>query len=534
MSCGCSINLLICLCSLMLLMVQNLDKGLHYTQLYELCSNFGNIISCKIAKEPSGKSKGYGYVQFENEESAQNTIDNLNRKRIKGKQVSVSHFVPKEDRETVFSIDTSKVTELYVKNLSKWLTEVELESVFGEYGTIANAIVMRNADGSSKCFGFVHFENPDSAAKALKALNGMKFDGKKLYVRKAMDKSERELEMKNAFDRVMQEIAEKKDYVNLYIKNLPYSITDEKLKEMFSQFGRITSYRVLRDHHGISRGYGFVEFSTPEEANQVVSICAMNGKIISGRRLGVSLAQKKELGRSNLQAQFSQMRPVTMAPPASEAPHIPLNPPRAPAAEPQFLSGLATPGYIPEVGFGYQLTEMRTGGAPVPNFFIPLVQPGPHDPLSGGGQGSDYFCFVFQVLSRSLDNWLSSIHNTQDAPWPAVAGGMPHVPYDMGGLPIGDALGQPMATQSMSTALANASAERQRAMLGQALYPLVRNLEPDSAEKITGMILEMDEPEVLLHLIVSPDALKEKVAEAMDLLQCHAAPEDQLASLHMN
>lgn len=55
-------------------------------------------------------------------------------------------------------------------------------------------------------------------------------------------------------------------------------------------------------------------------------------------------------------------------------------------------------------------------------------------------------------------------------------------------------------------------------MLGESLYPLVQELEADAAAKVTGMLLEMDQTEVL-HLIESPEALKAKVAEAMEVLR---------------
>lgn len=77
-------------------------------------------------------------------------------------------------------------------------------------------------------------------------------------------------------------------------------------------------------------------------------------------------------------------------------------------------------------------------------------------------------------------------------------------------------------------------------MLGENLYPLVEQLEPEMAAKVTGMLLEMDQTEVL-HLLESPEALKAKVAEAMEVLQSVAAaqqanngPADQLASLSLN
>lgn len=54
-------------------------------------------------------------------------------------------------------------------------------------------------------------------------------------------------------------------------------------------------------------------------------------------------------------------------------------------------------------------------------------------------------------------------------------------------------------------------------MLGNQLFPLVERLEPVHASKVTGMLLEMDQTEVL-HLMESPDALKDKVVEALGVL----------------
>lgn len=74
-------------------------------------------------------------------------------------------------------------------------------------------------------------------------------------------------------------------------------------------------------------------------------------------------------------------------------------------------------------------------------------------------------------------------------------------------------------------------------MLGEQLYPLVDQLEHDYAGKVTGMLLEMDQTEVL-HLIESPDALKAKVHEAMEVLRMAQAvptvPTDQLGNLAIN
>ncbi|KAL2530561.1 Polyadenylate-binding protein 2 [Forsythia ovata] len=76
----------------------------------------------------------------------------------------------------------------------------------------------------------------------------------------------------------------------------------------------------------------------------------------------------------------------------------------------------------------------------------------------------------------------------------------------------------PQPIGALASALANASPTEQRTMLGENLYPLVEQLELDTAAKVTGMLLEMDLTEVL-HLLESPEALKAKVAEVMEVLR---------------
>ena len=222
--------------------MQNLDKSIDHKALHDTFSSFGNILSCKIATDGSGQSKGFGFVQFENKESAQNAIDKLNGMLINDKQVFVGHFLRKQERETV-AIKT-KFNNVFVKNLAESTTDEDLKKFFGEYGTITSAVVMRDGDGKSKCFGFVNFENADDAAKAVEALNGKKFDDREWYVGKAQKKSEREQELKGQFEQAMKETVDKFQGLNLYIKNLGDSIDDEKLKELFSEFGTITSCKV--------------------------------------------------------------------------------------------------------------------------------------------------------------------------------------------------------------------------------------------------------------------------------------------------
>ena len=73
-----------------------------------------------------------------------------------------------------------------------------------------------------------------------------------------------------------------------------------------------------------------------------------------------------------------------------------------------------------------------------------------------------------------------------------------------------------------ASALASASPEMQKNMIGERLYPLIYAQQPELAGKITGMLLEMDNSE-LLHLLESPDALNNKISEALQVLEAHNA-----------
>lgn len=521
--------------------VKNLDKAIDQKGLQETFSVFGNILSCKIATETSGQSKGYGFVQFDNEASAQKAIDKLNGMLLNDKQVYVGPFLRKQERESALS--KAKFNNVYVKNLSESTTEDDLNKIFGEYGTLTSVAVMRDGEGKSKCFGFVNFENADDAVKAVEVLNGKIFDDKEWYVGKAQKKAERELELKERFEQSMKEAIDKLQGVNLYIKNLDDSIGDEKLRELFSEFGTITSCKVMQDPNGISRGSGFVAFSTPEEAYQ--ALFEMNGKMVISKPLYVALAQRKEERKARLQAQFSQTRPFTM--PLSIAPRIPMYPHGAPSIGQQILYGQPPPSIIPQTGFGYQqqlVPGMRPGGAPMPNYYVPVVQ-GQQGQRPGGRRGTGPVqqtqqplpMMQQQMLPRGRVYRYPPVRNTVEGTMPG--GGMVSMPYEMGGLAMRDAaIGQPMPVPALATALANASPEQQRTMLGESLYPLVDQLEHEMAAKVTGMLLEMDQTEVL-HLLESPDALKAKVAEAMEVLKNVAQqqakiPADQLAGLSLN
>ena len=82
----------------------------------------------------------------------------------------------------------------------------------------------------------------------------------------------------------------------IYVGNLPYSVTDATLESNFSEFGSVSSAKVMIDREtGRSKGFGFVEMANAEVAQ--AAIAALNGVSVDGRSITVTLARPRETGR---------------------------------------------------------------------------------------------------------------------------------------------------------------------------------------------------------------------------------------------
>ena len=81
--------------------------------------------------------------------------------------------------------------------------------------------------------------------------------------------------------------------MNMYVSNLGFHTSEEDLRKLFEQFGRVTSAKVITDREtGNSRGFGFVDMESSTEASQAMS--KLNGKEIEGRSISVTVARERE------------------------------------------------------------------------------------------------------------------------------------------------------------------------------------------------------------------------------------------------
>uniref|UniRef100_A0AAY4CYS4 Polyadenylate-binding protein n=1 Tax=Denticeps clupeoides TaxID=299321 RepID=A0AAY4CYS4_9TELE len=424
--------------------IKNMDESIDNKALYDTFSTFGNILSCKVVCDENG-SRGYGFVHFETQEAANRAIETMNGMLLNDRKVFVGHFKSRKDREAELGAKAMEFTNVYIKNFGDDFDDEKLKSLFSDFGTTLSVRVMMDERGHSRGFGFVNFENHEDAQKAVEVMNGKELNGRILYVGRAQKRLERQGELKRKFEQIKQERIHRYQGVNLYVKNLDDSISDDRLRKEFAPYGTITSAKVMTEG-GHSKGFGFVCFSSPEEATKAVT--EMNGRIVSTKPLYVALAQRKEERKAILTNQYMQ----------------------------RLASVRAMPG--PTVA-AYQQPS---------GYFMPAM-PQP--------QGRSFY---------------STMPNLRSAPrWPS----QPPRPQAV------HVRGQEPLTASM---LAAAPLMEQKQLLGERLYPLIQATHPNLAGKITGMLLEIDNSE-LLHMLESPESLQSKVEEAVAVLQAHQAKE---------
>lgn len=284
--------------------VKNLADSIDNGGLHDLFQKYGNILSSKVVMSEDGKSQGHGFVQFESEESANNAIEKLNGSTVRDKKIYVGKFVRKGDR--ILPGHEAKYTNLYIKNLDSNITEALLQEKFSSFGKIISLAIAKDDKGLPKGFAFVNYDNPDDARQAMEAMNGVQFGSKKLYVAKAQKKAERDQILHHQFEEKRKEQTLKYKGLNIYVKNIDEGVSDKELRDLFSSCGTIASVRVMRDDKGISKGFGFVCFSKPEEAYKAVS--RFFGYMFHRKPLYVAIAQSKEERKTLLSLHYAPHR----------------------------------------------------------------------------------------------------------------------------------------------------------------------------------------------------------------------------------
>uniref|UniRef100_A0A2R9BNC4 Polyadenylate-binding protein n=1 Tax=Pan paniscus TaxID=9597 RepID=A0A2R9BNC4_PANPA len=375
------------------------------------------------------------------------------------------------------SLRKSRVGNIFIKNLDKSIDNKTLYDTFSAFCNIVSCKVVGDENGS-KGYGFVRFEMQEAAERGIEK-------------NEWNSRKKRETELG----------ARAKEFTNVYVKNFGEDMDDEHFKDLFGKFGPAVSVKVMTDEGGKSEGFGFVSFERHEDAQKAVDEINGNGAQwktnlcwSSSEKGGTMfspfgiITSAKVGGWSQQGFGFVSTKAVTE-----------MNG-RILATKPLYLALAQRKGEC-QAHLTNQYMQRMASVRAVPN---PVINPYQLAPPSG-------------VLMAAI----SQSQNCAAYPPPSQIAQLRPSPRWTAQGPAVHVQGQEPLTAFM---LASAPPQEEKQMSGEWLFPFIQALHPTLASKITGILLEIDNSEVL-HMLESPELLRYKVDEAVAILQVHQVKE---------
>jgi len=559
------------------LFFKNLDPTITSKKLEEECSKYGSIISCVVkVDEETGRPLGYGYVQFETGPNADECVQTMNNMKLGEKNISVSHFLPKNKRLNPYA-----KSNLYIKQFpndwGKDKVEEYINDTFSIYGTISSCGVFEDKN-ISKYFAFVAFEEQEAAQKALVELNEFEVDHEnKLYVSYAQDKATRRRTLKSKHLKFKNE-------TNLYVKSLRADCDEARVRAVFEKYGTVTSV-CIKEHEpkaieprqgangqappmpqpgSMKLRFGFINFGTPEQAKNAFTECkkdpaftalidqtlnARGGEFIYYAQTKTVRHQYLRMQKKNMKTfkliqdnvlQYYQLMKYFMPQNfrnQQRGGRVPNN------KNPNFKSNNSYQNknkFNSRGGFNNR-DQMNMGGQNQfgmnPNMMGNMGQtPGPQGQtpmpnVQNGNTPAPNMMFNPDMHFGINPIQMPNMFNQPMGVNPQMVGApnnMMGMPNQMGMMPNQD---QPMAPapvkdilwlkNNIATFEAYDSLEKKN-ILGNLMYPLVdaKVKNPEHVPKITGMLIDLEvlRPQEIVEIMENEESLKDRIDEAIGII----------------
>jgi len=438
--------------------VRHLELSISERDLYETFSAFGPIHSVKIARGADNASLGYGYVNFKKKEDALRAIKRVSGMKIGDKNIAVELFKKKQERTT------AQKTNVYIKDFPLSWNEEKFKQVVSEFGPWDSIHFPKTVDETSKGFGMVNYDSPESAAKAIETLNCQQNeDGAKIYAGYCETKAKRSKRLRNDYIR-KQKLKGGTSVVTQWLGPDADKFGEEDLRSLFSQFGKVLSVKIpIMKISQNNKRFGFVNLDRQSDAQ--TCIMNLNNKEFLGLNFKVEMQHKntKSVKQHNPMPMGGNQMPMNLYGPPLQ--HIGVNH----NVGQNWQNLRFPPGY--GGNYNQQMQQMQQGG--------------------------------MRMRPQQMEQFPQHIM----AQPPMVK--QPDMAFKRIGTPE-DLIPKDLAKMDDATA---------KQIIGETLYPMVqqRITKKELAGKITGMLLEMDNTEVLM-LFDQEERLREKIEEAVHVI----------------
>lgn len=266
-------------------------KHLKHEELHHMFENYGKIKSLKISLNPDFSSRGYGFICFQEEGSANNALQGAFEEGVHPMK-----FEPKDRRSF-----RRLINNIYVKNIPETKSNEDIAELFKPFGNIKSLFVQQHEFGK---FAFICYDDPTGqnkeygplcAQKAIDELNDFEIaPNYKLCVKHALKKAERDIE--KIRDTIRYKASKKR--CNLYVKNFPNSYTKDDLMNLFKTYGEIENIR-LEQGPSTKNAFAFVCYKEPTDAAKAKQ--NLQNHHVEGKMLMINYYEIKEVRKLQME-----------------------------------------------------------------------------------------------------------------------------------------------------------------------------------------------------------------------------------------
>ncbi|NXA26325.1 NUCL protein, partial [Ibidorhyncha struthersii] len=257
------------------LFVKNLPYRLTEDEMRDV---FENAVEIRIVMNKEGNSKGMAYIEFKTEAEANKALEEKQGAEIDGRAMVIDFTGEKSHQDHQKGGGERESKTLIVNNLSYAASEETLQELFKKASSIK---MPQNNQGRPKGYAFVEFPTTEDAREALNSCNNTEIEGRAIRLEFSSPAWQKgNVNARGGFNQQSK---------TLFVRGLSEDTTEETLRESFE--GSISARIVTDRDTGSSKGFGFVDFSSPEDAKAAKE--AMEDGEIDGNKVILDFAKPK-------------------------------------------------------------------------------------------------------------------------------------------------------------------------------------------------------------------------------------------------